>query len=499
MSGTRFIIIDFPTITIEQSLKINNTVFFDILTSTLNNILNCEITSENQIIITLNHNDLPSYLTINEVEIDYTKNYQMLIEYNNVSRKILAIHDYYFSQTSKKNSYRVCMEDLYIHTGKYTNENPINHRRLVHSIVYGVLTDIALHNPGNLDVYTKGILLADYLNKFPPKETYKITKKIPNTAEDLVFSRLSGNKHIINKIKHYITPIPQINFDDFDKEEMLNIMRNCGSFEITGPQIDKLANLASQTLDTSKEIFNLPEVTLKSTEDPNDFNGYKNILEQTRETVSKEKKGTILHQQGFFYKPYNPITPTKIDVSALDIYYHQGLAILQCLYRQIALSLKINVDNLSSYQDDKQSVLSLKHYPAMNQGETGIQEHSDYSLLTLIVSDQQGLEIKNGKEWIAAPHQPKLRFYVNVGDWLLFQLNNSSFKPGIHRVLTLEKERYSAIIFYLPPLDEKRKTPNGKMTVYRDFLFSDKSAYISNSENVVNADPTSTPVIKQRI
>lgn len=387
MSLSRFILINFQTDNPKPSLKQDTTFFFDEITSTLSKFLDYEITKEGKINLILCKNNLPFYSTFEEMQIDlaYEKNYQIIIEYNEANRKVLAFHDYFFSQSPQRNLYRVSMEYLYLHKGKYGGELTFNKKRLNDSITYGTLTEIALHNPANPDLFTRGLLLSDYINKYPPKETYKITKKISLITKESV-------------------SIPQINFDEFDKETMLDIMLTCGSFEVIGSTIEKLKKLAFQILSKTEEIFKLPEVVLKPTEDPGDFNGYKNIFEQTKEIVSKDEKGLVLHQQSYFYKPYNPRVPEGIDVCVLKEYYYQGLAILQCLYRQIAVCLKIDPDQLSTYLNDEQSVLTLKHYPKMNTGDIGIQEHSDYGNLTFVVSNERGLEIQKNKQWIAAPH-----------------------------------------------------------------------------------------------
>lgn len=289
--------------------------------------------------------------------------------------------------------------------------------------------------------------------------------------------------------------LPQINIDKFDKDEMEKILKEYGTFELVGPSIEKLSADAQKALEKTKEILTLPIENLEKVKQVG-FHGFQNVRQ---ETLDKQKakialdedisKFPIRNQIAFHYKPYKEANVSSLDsriplgvdglpvnVEAYSKYYKDGMEVLHRLYKEIADNF-IAKTNVSNVENDTQSVLTTRRYFKGTEGETGIPEHSDYGLLTLVVSDQPGLEVKHCENWLTAECTPKLRFYVNVGDWLLFQTGRKDFTAGIHRVPHIDKERFSMALFLNPPYGEEQETPKGGKVPYQKFLFSDKSPY----------------------
>lgn len=471
--------IQFPGDDLEQG-------FFANVVTGFNDLLDYEIAENGKITFQLRKN--------NDVSSDDSKKpFQLQIEYDENTRQVLAIHDNNFTENIFGKYYSVDMTNLYFYVGKYANENEIDRKRFMDSVCYGVLREIAANNPGNVATFKAGLRLTDYLYKNPPAETYRITKKAPLKPLQ-VLENSKAHQEAIGIYKRQMAPIPQINLDDFDNDVLIDAMQNYGTFELIGPTIEKLSELAEKVLAKNKEILNLPEIELQKIEGK-EFSGYMNILKHSQK-VAAEKGGTVLNQIGYFYKPYDRVIPEGVDIQVLDDYYHQGLALLNCLYRRMATTLKIDANNLSNYENDVQSLLSLKRYYKSMDGATGIQPHRDYNILTLVVSDQPGLEVQHAVtgEWIAAPNAPGLRFFGNVGDWFKMQLKEKVFTAGMHRVEAVKRvERHSAIFFFTSPWGEKQETPKGPVVTFKEFLASDKTPYIEE----VKPDPVLHPYLQK--
>ncbi len=265
--------------------------------------------------------------------------------------------------------------------------------------------------------------------------------------------------------------IIQINLDDFNVQDMERALRTHGTIELVGPTIDELASYASQAMETSKEILARPIDELAHLVHQN-FHGFQNVKEDSA------RKGQTRNQIAFHFKPYRDSRmPEGISDESLHNYYEHGMNVLHDLYNKIIT--KFGGEHRSIFTDDLQSVLTQRRYFANPiPGATGIPAHSDYGLLTLVTSDELGLEVKEGDTWIQASSEPSLRFYVNIGDWLLFQLKNKKFVAGIHRVPEVQKQRHSLALFLNPAYDEALVTPSGKLASYQQYLFSDKSPYL---------------------
>lgn len=261
------------------------------------------------------------------------------------------------------------------------------------------------------------------------------------------------------KTTQVLSSIPQINIDEFDKVTMTNILKNYGSFEVVGPSVDKLSEQAIEALKESKQVLNLPLESLERVYHQL-FNGFQNVHKETSEAFERDGKRPIRNQIAYHFKPYlEPRIPEGIkDLKAIANYYTQAASFLYRLYDKIADTF-IKPDQKTVFKEDAQtSCLTIRKYFPGKEGESGITPHTDFGLLTLVVSDRDGLEILEGRNvnegrWLNAPYgnPGKPRFYINVGDWLFLQTGNEEFGAGIHRVPNVEEDRYSLILFMNPP------------------------------------------------
>ncbi|RWW44724.1 hypothetical protein BHE74_00049496, partial [Ensete ventricosum] len=137
----------------------------------------------------------------------------------------------------------------------------------------------------------------------------------------------------------------------------------------------------------------------------------------------------------------------------------------------IALSLNLDdnfFERIGAWDVPTASV-RLLHYPgivlnacelsASDNGKYGASAHSDYGIITLLVTDGvpgKKITIRNyGKMYITLMGKYKVSirickaFIVNVGD-LLERWTNCLFRSTLHRVLAIGKDRYS-VAFFLDP------------------------------------------------
>lgn len=291
--------------------------------------------------------------------------------------------------------------------------------------------------------------------------------------------------------------LPQINIDEFDEANMDHILKHYGSFEVVGPSMDDLSKSALEALQESKQLFNLPLESLEKVYHEL-FNGFQNVHKETSEAFERDGKRPIRNQIAYHFKPYlEPRIPEGIgELKAIASYYTQASFLLYRLYDKIAASF-IKSDQKSVFKEDEQtSCLTLRKYFPGKMGESGITAHTDFGLLTLVVSDRDGLEIlesKNGNEksWLNAPYgnPGKPHFYINVGDWLILQTGNEEFRSGVHRVPNVEEDRYSLILFMNPPriakFNQTLITLGGSKMDYLEFQEAYRRDFHSNLSKCV--------------
>jgi len=293
-----------------------------------------------------------------------------------------------------------------------------------------------------------------------------------------------------------ILELPQINLDDINSDDIKDALTNWGTFELVGSTINKLRSLAKNALETSEKLFKLSKEELQKVADKPDrdreFHGYQNVRKETKESALLGK-GPVRSQKAFHYKPYKKEQriPEGLDATSYSEYYMERMKVLQRLYKAITEKIfTIDPARRSGFENDDRSVLTARKYKKpKKEGETGIPPHSDFGLLTLVVSDQPGLEVYKNRQWVAAPSGPDLRFYINVGDWSLIQLNNESFTVGLHRVPEVKDVRHSLALFLNPGFSEELATPKGGKVTFGEYLkHNNKSAYFAKGRVSIKSE-----------
>lgn len=133
----------------------------------------------------------------------------------------------------------------------------------------------------------------------------------------------------------------------------------------------------------------------------------------------------------------------------VSAYYEAVFALGRRLFAGFALALELPENYFDALVTCPPSKLRLIHYPfdAEAADAPGIGAHTDYECFTILLADQPGLEVMNGKgEWIDAPPIDDT-FVVNIGD-MLEVMTAGQFVATAHRVRKVAQERYSFPLFY---------------------------------------------------
>jgi isopenicillin N synthase-like dioxygenase len=277
--------------------------------------------------------------------------------------------------------------------------------------------------------------------------------------------------------------IPTIRLDDPDQLKTAAKLRSAcietGFFYLEGHGIE--SKLLGDVLYQSKLLFQLSEESKRTLTDPVLSRGYTAMGEETL-NPSTQKQGDT--KEGFYVcreihetdPRYNPSklcgpnqwpSPEKTaDMQdchgfrrVMEKYFEQISDIALRMIQLLALALGLE-DQHHFDQDfsEPMAALRLLHYAAVrsqpDQGIYAAGAHSDYGMLTLLLTDlNRGLQIltKQGC-WIDVT-PIRGAFIVNLGD-MLERWTNGLFRSTQHRVLTVgDAERYSVPFFYEPNFD----------------------------------------------
>lgn len=140
---------------------------------------------------------------------------------------------------------------------------------------------------------------------------------------------------------------------------------------------------------------------------------------------------------------------------AMLTYFDAVWSLGRTLHRAFATELGLEPGFFEGKLDRPLATLRLLHYPerpaAMEEGQLGAGEHTDYGCVTLLATDDAGgLEVRTRDgQWLAAPHIPGA-YVCNIGDCLM-RWTNDTYVSTPHRVVSPSgRERYS-VAFFLDP------------------------------------------------
>lgn len=160
--------------------------------------------------------------------------------------------------------------------------------------------------------------------------------------------------------------------------------------------------------------------------------------------------GTPLHGANLF-----PDDPAELRPLVLDV-LDELTALGHHLLELVAVGLDLDPDWFRSHLTADPTILfRIFHYPPHGDvdGATwGVQEHTDYGLLTILRQDDVGgLEVRSGEHWLEVPPTPDA-FVCNIGD-MLERMTGGAYRSTPHRVRPPDRSRLSFPFFFDPSWD----------------------------------------------
>lgn len=207
---------------------------------------------------------------------------------------------------------------------------------------------------------------------------------------------------------------------------------------------------------------------LKNTEQIEIINYIKDYFKKTPKDKFKDKIDESL--SGYIYsnseielkEKFRYWPGCRFNIKILDSYYKKINQLACIIFEKICESL--NIKDYSHLINNNYNVLEVIHYSMSNNDNVfGIREHSDWGLITILFTTEEGLQIKNlQNQWINVPIIDN-HFIVNIGD-MLELLSNGVYRSTRHQVKII-KEKYSLAYFFEPSINS---CING--VVYGDYL-----------------------------
>ncbi len=162
------------------------------------------------------------------------------------------------------------------------------------------------------------------------------------------------------------------------------------------------------------------------------------------------RAGTPLHGPNLF--PGEPAALRPLVLEVLDRLTWLGQDVLGL----VALGLGLERDWFRRHLTaDPTTLFRIFHYPPAGEvpgAAWGVQEHTDYGLLTLLRQDDVGgLEVRTPDGWVEAPPVPD-SFVCNLGD-MLERMTGGTYRSTPHRVRRPPRGRVSFPFFLDPSWD----------------------------------------------
>lgn len=195
--------------------------------------------------------------------------------------------------------------------------------------------------------------------------------------------------------------------DLYDKNSIKNVLHSSGFFYMPYDEVDK--NLIRDLFDHSKELFCTNEEIKRKY-----FSG-KNGIGYSPLNTFKMDHSKIDMKESFTYRQ-NEMENNELYDKAVD----KLSTYAKTIFCRILESLNLDPKDYSTGMKDSFNTLSLIHYPPIksvpDNNLYGISEHTDWGFVTLLSTNENGLQVKINDEWIyipVTPHQTKVWSFYN--------------------------------------------------------------------------------------
>lgn len=257
--------------------------------------------------------------------------------------------------------------------------------------------------------------------------------------------------------------LPSFSFGSSSQEELRDILTQWGFFYLRGEEADRLVKLSENAFEESKRLLALPSETLESYSNEKELYGY---FDLRKETSGK----AIQNQIGWYHRPGGS---TPMATPALDVYFKECCEVLLRLLERIYEVLHLDSHDVAT--KNYFSTLTLRSYFESHESrnQTGINPHSDFGLLTLLIATAPGLEVYHqpSKQWVPV-NTAKDMIVINIGDWLRL-LSGDRISAAFHRVHNVPIARQFLGFFLDAPLTDRLVAKNLETGLDEEMSYAD--------------------------
>ncbi|KAH7564977.1 hypothetical protein ACOSQ2_021329 [Xanthoceras sorbifolium] len=146
-----------------------------------------------------------------------------------------------------------------------------------------------------------------------------------------------------------------------------------------------------------------------------------------------------------------------------------------------AMANSLNLEEncfLNQYGERAQYQARFNYYSCCQRPDLvlGLKPHADGSGYTIIMQDEEGLQVLKDEKWFTVPKISEA-VLVLMGDQMEI-MTNGIFKSPVHRVVTrTERERISVAVFYTPEVNKEIGPEDGLINEERPRIFKKVKDY----------------------
>lgn len=249
--------------------------------------------------------------------------------------------------------------------------------------------------------------------------------------------------------------------DDIDNLELLYDCITKYGFCYVPIGLERIS-LVENILQIEKEFFDLDDDTKNMYKMNKDGIGYipKNRYSKTNNITEIKEQITI--------RPGEIVLGHGHD-QTINKYYESIYALAKKIFQNLLKCIGVDYNEYNDFFN----TLTLLHYKKDNNlsdNDLGIREHTDWGYMTVLWTDNDGLQIEVNDEWTNVPTL-KDHFIINIGD-MLEVLSDGKYKSTLHRVIISQNrqiEKYSAALFFEPSLSTIIKGSNKEIS-FEDYI-----------------------------